>query len=82
MTRNWNIKPIQGLVNNFKEVGSVLKSEIMNDDDGTEWKRGIVTFENKNDAQAAIDRFHESSFEVSVKGGVTVLKRFNSKQFI
>ena len=49
----------------LSNVGNIQKAELTDDGDEAEWKRGIVTYELKEGAQAAIDKFHESTFEVN-----------------
>ena len=46
-------------------VGNLQKAELVDDGDDSKWKRGIVTYDLKEDAQTAIERFHETPFEVS-----------------
>ena len=45
-------------------VGHIQKAELVDDGDEHDWKRGIVMYELKEDAQTAIDRFHDTFFEV------------------
>ena len=47
-------------------VGNVEKAELVDDGEDTQWKRGIVTYELKEEAQSALEKFHESNFEVEI----------------
>ena len=60
--------PSQNLKNMLGSVGNLQKAELMDDGDDSKWKRGIVTYDLKEDAQNAIERFHETPFEVSGRG--------------
>ena len=55
----------QKLKSMLSNVGTVEKAELVDDGDDNQWKRGIVTYELKEEAQAAMEKFHESNFEVS-----------------
>ncbi|KAL5253356.1 hypothetical protein ACHWQZ_G013214 [Mnemiopsis leidyi] len=55
---NWeNLKKMLGT------VGNLQKAELVDDGEDSKWKRGIVTYDLKEDAQTAIERFHETPFE-------------------
>lgn len=56
----------QNLKKMLGTVGNLQKAELVDDGEDSKWKRGIVTYDLKEDAQTAIERFHETPFEVSL----------------